>query len=272
MTIAAATPTIREQTFDVWGGALTMHVKVAGTGPPLLYLHQATGLVWDRFLAHFADRYTVYAPELPGTSDGDPHAVHAVDELFELVLIYEEVIRRLGLIRPIVVGQSFGGMLAAELAACFPASVGKLVLLDPMGLWQDDAPVGDWMTATASTLPALLFHDPAGDAAQEVLRPPTEAAAAQAWIADRVWATGCAGKFLWPIPDRGLRNRLHRITASTLIVWGRQDRLVPVRYASEFAELIADSKVAVIDECGHLPQIEQFTQTADIVVDFLGAE
>jgi pimeloyl-ACP methyl ester carboxylesterase len=53
-------------------------------------------------------------------------------------------------------------------------------------------------------------------------------------------------------------------------VWGRQDGLVPVSYSGEFAGLISDSKVAVIDDCGHLPQVERFEETAAVVDGFLG--
>lgn len=61
----STTPTITEQTVDVWGGRLAITVKVAGAGAPLLYLHPAAGLAWDPFLSHLASRYTVYAPEFP---------------------------------------------------------------------------------------------------------------------------------------------------------------------------------------------------------------
>ncbi|WP_197651792.1 alpha/beta fold hydrolase [Carbonactinospora thermoautotrophica] len=272
MTLDTALPTIHEEALDVWGGRLTMRVKVAGAGAPLLYLHPAAGLAWDPFLSHLAERYTVYAPEFPGTSVGDPYAIHAVDELSDVVLIYEEVIRRLGLVRPVLVGQSFGGMLAAELAAYFPALPEKLVLLAPIGLWRDDAPVANWIATPPDQLPALLFHDPAGAAAQLMLKLPEDPEAARAATAGLVWAFGCTGKFTWPIPDRGLRNRLHRVTASTLIVWGRQDRLIPVSYADEFAVLITDSRVVVIDDCGHIPQVEQFEQTVAAVDAFLHGE
>ncbi len=63
----------------------------------------------------------MYAPEFPGTSAGDPYAIHAVHTLADAVLMYEEMTRVLGLHKPILVGQSFGGMLAAEIATNFPA-------------------------------------------------------------------------------------------------------------------------------------------------------
>ncbi|NPT55965.1 alpha/beta fold hydrolase [Paraburkholderia elongata] len=113
-------PAIAEQTLLVWNGRLKMRVKVAGNGAPLLYLHPSAGLAWDPFLSYLAQRYTVYAPEFPGTSVGDPYAIHSIHNLADVVLAYEELVRSLGLHDPVVVGQSFGGMLAAELAATFP--------------------------------------------------------------------------------------------------------------------------------------------------------
>ena len=265
-----STPTITDEAVEVWGGRLTLRVKVAGAGAPLLYLHPAAGLAWDPFLTHLANTYTVYAPEFPGTSTGDPYAIHSVDDLNDVVLAYEELVRKLGLKSPVVIGQSFGGMLAAELAAHFPDLPSALVLLDPIGLWTDAYPVANWVATPPDQLPALLFHDPAGAAAQAMLALPEDPEQQRAAIAGLVWAFGCTGKFTWPIPDRGLRKRLHRVSARTLIVWGRDDKLVSVHYADEFANLIPSSKVAIFDRCGHIPQVEQYELTARTVDEFLG--
>jgi pimeloyl-ACP methyl ester carboxylesterase len=84
-----------------------------------------------------------------------------------------------------------------------------------------------------------------------------------------VWALGCTGKFFWPIADHGLGRRLHRVTAPTLVIWGKQDALVPVIYAEEFGKRIVGAKVALIDNCGHIPQLEQPAQTLAHIKDFL---
>lgn len=269
MSTAITAPSITERAIDVWDDQLTLRVKVAGTGAPLLYLHPAGGLAWDPFLSHLADRYTVYAPEFPGTSAGDPYAARAVDHLSDVVLIYEELVRKLGLTAPVLVGQSFGGMLAAELASAYPSLFPKVVLLDPAGLWRDDAPVTNWMTAPSDQMAGLLFHRPEGPAAQAMLALPDDPDVARAITAGMVWAFGCTGKFIWPVPDRGLRNRLHRLSAPVLLVWGREDRLIPAVYADEWAGLVSDIRVALIDDCGHIPQVEKFDQTAAIVDEFL---
>lgn len=260
---------INEQSVEVWDGRITMKVKVAGAGPPLVYFHPAAGLLWDPFLTHLADTYTVYAPEFPGTSVGDPYAIHEVHTLSDAVLIYEEVLRRLGITKPILAGQSFGGMIAAELASAFPELAERVVLLDPIGLWREDVPIANWISTPPQELPALLFHDPAGPAAQAMLALPDDIEIASAAIAGMVWAIGATGKFAWPIPDRGLRDRLHRLTAPVLLVWGKEDRLTPVAYADEWNGILANSQVAIIEGSGHIPQVEKLEETAAAVDEFL---
>jgi pimeloyl-ACP methyl ester carboxylesterase len=265
MTVEATAPVLAEETVRIWDGELAIRVKSSGSGAPLVYLHRAAGLRWDHFLSQLATLRAVYAPEFPGTSTGDPYAVHAIDDISDLVLAYEEVIRRLGVERPVLIGHSFGGMLAAELAAHFPALPSRLVLVSPLGLWRPEAPVGNWLV----TPPGDLFYQPSSEAAQAALAMPSDPQAAQSAGVAAVWASACAAKFAWPIPDRGLRARLHRIAAPTLIVWGRHDRVVPAVYADEFAAAIPSAKVAVIEDCGHFPQIEQFGATAEAITDFL---
>jgi pimeloyl-ACP methyl ester carboxylesterase len=84
-----------------------------------------------------------------------------------------------------------------------------------------------------------------------------------------MWSLACTGKFVWPIPDRGLQKRLHRITAPTLVVWGKQDGIVSPVYAGEFASRIAGARVELIDDAGHLPQLEQVAAVSKTVSSFL---
>jgi pimeloyl-ACP methyl ester carboxylesterase len=254
----------------VWGGRIKMRVKTAGQGAPLVYLHAASGLAFDPFLAELSTRHTIYAPEMPGTSASDPNAIHHVDSLSDLVLIYEETIAKLELpAAPVVVGSSFGGMLAAELASYFPTLFAKVVLLAPLGLWRPDLPIATWMTTPPSGMPELLFKDPGCAEARAMFTPPSDPAVAVNLIAGMVWARGCTGKFVWPIPEKGLRARLHRVSAPTLIVWGADDALIPVGYAKEFGDAIRGSRVEILRDCGHIPQAEQREATLALVRRFL---
>src|SRR5215831_14228131 len=113
--MAASSVAVRDETVEVWDSRLRLHVKVAGHGPPLLFFHPLSGLAWQPLLDQLARACTVYAPEHPGTSPGDPQAIGEVRTFGELLLVYEELIRTLGLDRPAALGQSFGGMVAADL-------------------------------------------------------------------------------------------------------------------------------------------------------------
>jgi pimeloyl-ACP methyl ester carboxylesterase len=82
---------------------------------------------------------------------------------------------------------------------------------------------------------------------------------------------GATGKFIWPIPDKGLKKRIHRVKAPTLVVWGKDDRLVPSVYADEFVRRIPGARLRVVDGAGHAPQLEHPETVARIVREFLTA-
>jgi pimeloyl-ACP methyl ester carboxylesterase len=263
------TTALSNRTVPTWNDRVTLQVRIGGEGPPLVYLHSAAGLVWDPFLDRLAEHYTVFAPAFPGTTPGDPDAIHQIDDVWDAVLIYEQALRALDLSGAPVIGQSFGGMLAAELAAAYPVLFSQVVLLDPVGLWRDDTPVANWVVAPPSDLPGLLFADRTGEAAQAMFTLPDDPDARAAVQAALMWNLRSTGKLCWPNPDRGLHKRLHRITAPTLLVWGEHDALVPPSYAEEFRTRIHDSRVEIIPKAGHVPQMEQTEATHAAVSAFL---
>ena len=257
--------TVTDRRVTVWQNKIRSNVKVAGSGPPVVFLHGAGGLVWDPFLESLAAKHTVYAPEHPGLTEGEPDAVSHLDDLWDLVLYYNDLFDALGLQSAPVIGHSFGAMMAAELAANNPGRVSKLVLMCPIGLWRDDAPIPNWMIITpASDLPKYLVHDPDGPLAKQMFgAPDTE------MQIKMIWSMACTGKFIWPIPDKGLKKRIHRIQAPTLVLWGKQDRLVPVVYAQEFANRIQGSRVEIIDQAGHLLAAEHTERVVGSIERFL---
>jgi pimeloyl-ACP methyl ester carboxylesterase len=88
-------------------------------------------------------------------------------------------------------------------------------------------------------------------------------------ILRRFGALASTAHFIHPIPERGLARRLRRIKAETLIVWGAQDSLTPPVYAGDFARLIPNARVHLIENAGHVPQIEQREITSSEVIRFL---
>jgi pimeloyl-ACP methyl ester carboxylesterase len=263
------TPDKGTRTLTVWNGRVPIRVHVQGSGPAVVFFHGPWGLTWAPFLDALAGQCTVYAPEHPGTSPGEPDAIQHVDSLWDLVLCYDELLEQLRLREVMLVGHSFGAMMACEVAALQPARVTRLVLLDPIGLWRDDAPVVNWMLQGPAELPAYVFHRPDGPAAQAMFAVPAEAEAGALARTRLTWAMGATGKFIWPIPDKGLRKRIHRITAPTLLLWGEHDRLVPRVYAKEFAGHLEDTRLEVVAAAGHAPHLEQPDATARAVQAFL---
>jgi pimeloyl-ACP methyl ester carboxylesterase len=261
---------VEARRLKLWQGRVETEVAVSGKGPPLVYLHGPWGLGHDRaFLDRLGDGWTVYAPHHPGTTRGDPNAVHQLDDWLDLVVYHGELFDALGLDKPILVGHSFGGMVACEIAAAHPARVKSLVLIDPVGLWRDDAPVRNWMIFSDEERRRGLFADPVGEAAKRFFAVPSVAAERVAAVVGRTWSEACTGKFVWPIPDKGLKKRIHRIAAPTLVLWGEADGVIGAAYAREFADRIAGARVALVERAGHLPHLERPDEVVKLVTGFL---
>ncbi len=257
------------RTLAIRDGMFRAHVCQAGAGEPLLFLHGAGGLHDGPYLEMLARRFSVYAPSHPGfgASEGSEH----IEDIVDLALYYHDLMDELGLESAHVVGHSMGGMLAAELAAICSHRVRKLVLANAVGLWRDDAPVLDFFTLPPDKLLAYTWHDPQSPALREMPVPDTDEGRIE-MLFQRVQAFTTATKFMWPIPDRGLKRRIHRIQSPTLIVWGESDGLVSAVYAEEFRSRIAGSRVEVLPECGHFPMFEQRDAFVSLVTGFLAGE
>lgn len=257
------------RTLPVWQGRVSMRVVSKGTGPALIFFHGPWGLHWSPFLDALAQHFTVHAPEHPGTTPGAPDDIHHLDNLWDLVLCYDELLEQMGIEQAALVGHSFGAMIACELAAAYPRRAGRLALIDPIGLWRDDAPVINWMMLNTQEMPGYIFHDPAGPGAKLLFAEPADDEERVIAQVGRTWAMGCTGKFIWPIPDKGLKKRIHRVKAPTLLIWGAEDRIAPPVYAEEFARQITGATVESVKGAGHAPQLEQPAAVADRVREFL---
>lgn len=253
----------QERVVELQGGKLKTRVLSAGSGEPLVFLHGAGGLLWDPFLDRLAERYAVSAPEHPGS--GESQGLEHLDDVWDLALYYDDLFEELGLSSARVVGHSFGGMVALELAANSPARVEKLALLAPIGLWLDEHPIPDIAGMPPEKMVELVLADPQSPLAA-LMTPPADDPEA---LFRGAMTMASVLHFIWPIPDKGLDKRIHRVKAPTLLVWGNQDGLVPPVYADEYARRIANSEVVRIDGAGHLPQLEQTEQTVEAVTRFL---
>jgi len=263
---------LSQKIVPVLGGKLSMTINICGNGPAIFFCHSAGGFYWDDFLNNLSQDYTIYAPYFPGTAPGKPDEIEQLDNLWDAVLAYDDAIEALGLHQPIVMGHSFGGMLAAEIAAQRKAQTEKLVLIAPIGLWKGEASytVANWVALSFPEIKEVLFHDQNCPRVLKRMARPEDGTEEQAlWDRDFIWTIGCTAKLIWPIPDKGLRKRIHRISAKSLIVWGENDKLISPSYADDFKRDIANSEIVTLPLCGHEPPLEQTEALEAAVRDFL---
>ncbi len=239
----------------------TRHAPVryleGGGGEPLVFLHGASGMTaGDPLLAALAERHHVFAPYLPGY--GETEDCPDLRDMLDYTLHTWDVVEALGLKDPILVGHSMGGMIAAEMAALAPNDLTRLALVAPAGLWLNDHPLPDMFSIMPYEMPKYLFHDPeAGAAMMTSGLKIDDPKFLQDYLVRNARQLGMAGKLLFPIPERGLAQRLYRIKARTVIVWGNSDRMIPPVYGEAYSKGIAGSRLILVPEAGHMVTMEQ---------------
>ncbi len=254
-----------EEFLDLPGGRV--HLLRGGTGEPVLFLHAAGGAgQWLPFHELIAgEGFEVIAPDHPGFGKSDEFPEE--DSIDDLVFHYLDVLDALGLQRPHLVGASFGGWIAAELAVYAPHRVRSLTLLSAAGLRLPEHPVTDLFLLPPAKLPEVLFHDVTQHAPPPGTDGPPDL---DAIIAAYREATALA-RFCWApfFNDPKLERRLRRITAPALVVAPSEDRLIPVEHARRYAERIPGATYAEVPDCGHAMYFEKPAEFAAVVSAFL---
>jgi pimeloyl-ACP methyl ester carboxylesterase len=183
------------------------------------------------YLAALAKRQRVIAPLLPGYGPSDE--CEQLRTMLDITLHTWDVADALGLDDFTLVGHSMGGMIAAEMAAIAPRSVSRLGLIAHAGLWLKEHPIPDIFAMLPYQMPQYLYDDPEAGRAQMITGAQMDNPEwLMAFLVTNARQLGMAGKLLFPIPDRGLHDRVHRIPARTVLVWGESDRLILPAYAS----------------------------------------
>jgi len=243
------------------------HIQYGGVGEPVLFLHPefAAG-VWAPFHDRLAARFRLYAPDHPGFGRTErPDWVNGIDDL---VFHYVDLLDMLDLERVHLVGSSLGGWIAAALAVAHPDRIARMVLAAPAGIKVEGAARYDIFANTIDETLPRLFHDQSR-AAQIV---PVESGHA---VLLRVFheATTLA-RLAWDpyLYDPKLQQRLSRVSAPTLVVWGEKDAILSVEHACAFADLISGAALKTIPLCGHLIPYEQPEAFAKLTISFLVGE
>ena len=267
VAVLASAQTSKETT--VFGQKI--HYVEAGSGPTVILLHGLGGSseVWQFNLTALTEKYHVVVPDQIGFGKSDKPLVNY--RIRTYVDFLDQFCKQLKIERPSLVGNSMGGWIATAFTAAFPDRVDKLVLVDAAGY----APPKDIDTRTFYAL------NPTTREGTRVLLGKvfynklfqTDAAVEQA-IASRLAAgDGYTINRITESIIRGedfLDDAVKTIKRPTLIIWGRQDGLVPLAEGEHFNKDIAGSKLVVIDQCGHMPQIEKPAEFNAAVLKFLG--
>ena len=241
----------------------------AGSGPPLLFLHSVPILRPDApGLARLAERYTVYAPMHPGFADST--GIEHIDDILDLAGYYYDLFDALGIGSAPVVGHAFGGMIAAEMAAMCSHRIARLVLVAPLGLWLEETPSPDPFTMGVNGFAEHVFNDSSSELVRPYV-PPRGTPPSSEIMVERTKSLASLGKFIWPLPDKGLKKRMHRIKSPTLLLWGESDRLVPPAYGRAFESRMPHARLEVVAGGSHMLIVEQPDAFADAALAFLSA-
>ncbi len=261
-------------------------VDMGGDGPPLLFIHGLGG-AWQNWLLNmpaFADSHRVVALDLPGFGESEMPADESDLSIQGFAKVVDAVCTELAIDCPIVVGNSMGGFAGAELAISYPTRVKQLVLVSAAGISTDhlrrEPLVAFGRLWAATTSRSATLADPVVRRArlrrlfmQTVVLHPEKLSVPL--TAELVQGAGRPGFLpaLGALIGYSFRDRLPQIEVPVLIVWGRQDLLVPVGDAERFEALIGPNAQKVIfEDTGHLAMLERPGRFNELLAGFIAGE
>ena len=236
-------------------------VYSAGSGEPVVFFHGAGTVDGFDFLEPWADRFRVIAPHHPGfgESGDDP----SFTDLHDYVMHYLELFDALKLDKVNLVGLSLGGWLAAMFASEHGHRISKLALIAPAGIIDPKHPMMDIIKVPGDQIPGLLVSN------FEVLKKRLPEKPDINFIGERYREAGTVARLFWehPVQPKFMRY-LHRIKMPTLIVWGDEDRIIPVQQTETWRKFIPNADIQVFKGAGHLVHLER-PEAIDAIARFL---
>jgi pimeloyl-ACP methyl ester carboxylesterase len=236
------------------------HLRRGGKGKPLLYLHGASGApVILPFMEKLAERFDVLVPEHPGYGQSDEP--EWLENIHDVAYFYLDLIKKLNLSEIVLVGTSMGGWMAMEIAVRDTSRLSQVVLVSPAGIASPDAKVADIFLMAPEEVVRAIYHDPS--IAEKLLAVPPTPEAIDIGLKNR----HTTARLAWEprFHDPFLPKWLHRIDVPVKIIWGDNDRIIPVGFTKEFSRLMPDARIHIMKDAGHLPQVEKPDEFVAIV-------
>jgi pimeloyl-ACP methyl ester carboxylesterase len=264
-TVSTTVVSWSSQTVPIAG--VSMRVTRAGGGPPLLVLHHDIGTL-DRlpFYDALARRFTVLVPSHPGY-DGAPRP-DWMRNVRDLAAVYQWLLGELADTRAAgtvsVVGLGFGGWVAAEMATLAPRAFRNLVLAGAMGLKPDRGEIADQALVSYIDYVRMGFVDQR--AFDRVFGAEPTTAQLERWDLNREMTFRIAWKPYMYSPT--LPHLLGGVAAPALVVWGRDDRIVPLECGERYAKALPRARLEVVAGAGHFLDLEKPDELAKLIVDF----
>ncbi len=235
---------------------------VAGVGPDVVYLHGGGTFHGFDFAREWLSRFRVYLPYHPGY--GQSADAPSMRTARDYVRHYAALFAALELGRIHLVGASLGGRLAASIAIAEPNRVRSLTLVAPAGLTLPEFPQPDFSSISYSDWPAYFAHDP------RVVRPFWPDSPDAAFLAARAREANATGPVLADCAATvaDFTGQLGRVRAPTLLIWGREDRMMPAGNARAWHARMARSRVELVERAGHL-LLDESAAARTAVADFM---
>jgi pimeloyl-ACP methyl ester carboxylesterase len=234
-----------------------VRLRRGGSGEPLLFLHGASGApAILPFMEKLAQRFDVLVTEHPGY--GQSQEPEWLENIHDVAYFYLDFLEQLELKNVTLVGSSMGGWMAMEIAVRDTARLKSLVLVSPAGLAAPGVEPADIFLLPPDELIRNLFFDQT--LAQARLAQPED-------VDVSLKNRHTTARLAWEprLHDPFLPKWLHRIDVPVKIVWGRQDRILPVALVDFYKKLLAGAEVHILENCGHLPHAEKADEFVDIV-------
>jgi len=246
-----------------------IHVQLlqGGSGAPLLLLHGAGGSPgWLPYHQALAQQFTVYAPSHPGYDRSD--RPDWISSMSDMAHFYRQFIEEINLAPVHLMGFSMGGWLAAELAAMCPPYVQSLTLVDAAGIKPQVGDIAEILMVSPDTTQKLRFYDPeqVPDYDTLVNRQLTPEEQERQWRNREMTSRLCWKPYFHNL---NLAADLRGVKTPTLIVWGKQDAIIPVNCGELYQQALANATLHVIDRCGHIPALEKPQEFVQAVREFL---